>query len=175
MSQHDAADLGWLAFQYVSDELSADEVVQFEAHLAGDQAAREAVAEAVLLCQAVAAGEEIVPVAAERRSWAQHAVWAAIGAAACLAIVFALREPIGKVQNSAARRPGAVDLTSAELALVWAQNLELPDAASSDEEDLGLAVDVRESDRDVLVPAWMLEALGGSQEVSPVVPESKES
>src|SRR5687767_2601083 len=90
-------ELLWLAFRYVSDELSAEEVEQFEERLAVDQAAREAVAEAVLMCEAVSAGAAIAPVGtvtpsiAVYRSWRQHAGWAAVGAAACLLLVLAIR------------------------------------------------------------------------------------
>ncbi len=49
------SDLAWLAFVYVSGELTHAEAEAFERRLAQDQAAREAVAEAVALIGAVAA------------------------------------------------------------------------------------------------------------------------
>lgn len=45
--------LAWLALQYVCDELGDDERTAFELRLAEDQAAREAVAEAVEQCAAM--------------------------------------------------------------------------------------------------------------------------
>jgi anti-sigma factor RsiW len=45
-------DLAWLAFCYASDELSPEAASEFENRLAAEQAAREAVAEAVLLISA---------------------------------------------------------------------------------------------------------------------------
>ena len=49
----DAPALEWLAFRYVTDELTELEREAFEVRLADDQAAREAVAAAVELTQAV--------------------------------------------------------------------------------------------------------------------------
>ena len=46
-------DLDWMAFCYVADELSGDQLAQFESRLENDQAAREAVAEAVKISTAV--------------------------------------------------------------------------------------------------------------------------
>jgi hypothetical protein len=176
MSPQPPADLDWLAFQYIHDELSADQAEEFEQRMAEDQAAREAVAEAVLLCQAVAAGaKEVIPAGTEHRSWLLHAAWAAIGAAACLALVFVLRSPTRQPVTPLAQRPQLSDLTDEELALVWALSLESPEGLLVDDEDLNLASDTRDAEREVVVPPWMLEALGGSQEVAPVAPERKES
>jgi hypothetical protein len=173
MPHYDSADLDWLAFQYVNDELSPAEVEQFEQRLADDQVAREAVAEAVLLSQAVGAGQSL-PVAAHRRGWLLHAAWATVAAAACLALAMVLRSPPQEPLQPVAQRPQVSDL-SEELALVWVQGLALPDVLLPEEEDLGLAIDARDAERDDVVPLWMLEALGGSQELAPVVPERKES
>jgi hypothetical protein len=163
------ADLNWFAFQYVSDGLSSEEAREFELRLAEDQAAREAVAEAVLLWQAVAAGAKVAACAnVERRSWRSPAAWAAIGAAACLALIFVLRTPLSTLRQ--AQLPQEANLTSAELALVWVQGLA-PEALLFEEDDLGLAADIREVEADEVVPHWMLEALGDSQESL----ESKES
>ena len=168
--QDNGQELAWLAFRYVSDELSVEETAAFEERLASDQAAREAVAEAVLLCEAVSAGESVAPASVERRSWRQHLGWAAIGAAACLLLVLAIRSGEQGFQP-----PVASTLTSADLALVWAQNLTghgttLADTAN--DEDLGLASDV---DRELVVPGWMIEALSGSEEAKAAPVESKES
>lgn len=182
MSQHDAADLEWLAFQYVSDDLPAGEVAPFEERLASDQAAREAVAQAMLLLQAVTAGARVAAPAPRQRFWLQQAGWAAVGAAACLAIVFvarpAPRETSLPHDIAVAERPQAADLTSAELALVWAMQYSASGSGLEDrlevDEDLSLTADARE-DRDVVVPPWMLEALSGSDEAKPPVKQSQES
>lgn len=53
LAQAYAEELPWLAFLYVSEELTPDEVVDFEERLLTDQAAREAVAEAMKLADGV--------------------------------------------------------------------------------------------------------------------------
>lgn len=176
MEHRGPADLEWLAFQYVSEELSAEVAAHFEDRLAVDQSAREAVAEAMLLWQTIAAGARIAEPARTSRSWYEHAGWAAVGAAACLAVIVVLRSwpqpaPI-------AARPQAAGVASTELALVWAQRDSYAAAEASDvvvDEDHGLAVDVREIDREFVVPAWMLEAVSGAAEIKPPVNESQES
>ncbi len=54
-------DLPWLAFRYVSDELSVEETVAFEERLLTDARACEAVARAVVLSQAVRSAESSAP------------------------------------------------------------------------------------------------------------------
>jgi hypothetical protein len=53
LAQPYAKELPWLAFLYVSEELTPDEVVDFEERLLTDQAAREAVADAMKLADGV--------------------------------------------------------------------------------------------------------------------------
>jgi len=53
MTTPEYSELQWLAFQYVSGELSTAAAAEFEQQLAGDQAACEAVAQAVLLTSAI--------------------------------------------------------------------------------------------------------------------------
>ncbi|QDU63440.1 hypothetical protein Pan216_43200 [Planctomycetes bacterium Pan216] len=59
MSEAPSPELGWLAFRYISGELSAEEIDAFEKRLDIDQAARDAVAEAVELSDLVVAGFEL--------------------------------------------------------------------------------------------------------------------
>jgi hypothetical protein len=56
------ADLHWRALRYVMGELGPDEAEAFERRLDEDQAAREAVAQAVELAGAIAAQEPAAPV-----------------------------------------------------------------------------------------------------------------
>ncbi len=53
MSEPPSHHLAWLALQYICDELADDDRQAFEQRLADDQAAREAVAEAVEQCAAI--------------------------------------------------------------------------------------------------------------------------
>src|SRR5690349_9193650 len=88
-------ELAWLAFQYVAGDFSAPGfsaavAEQFEERLATDQAAREAVAEAVELLHAVCAAEAsepVVAVATRQSVWSQKLVWISTGAAAAVALV----------------------------------------------------------------------------------------
>jgi hypothetical protein len=83
------SDREWLAFRYIAGELSDDEAVAFEAELETSQIAREAVARAVELSQAVAIAEsqpvELVEAASQnisRKSWIYGIGWIAAGALA---------------------------------------------------------------------------------------------
>ncbi|MHC5537169.1 hypothetical protein ACYOEI_02905, partial [Singulisphaera rosea] len=53
MAPDPRGDLLWLAFRYVAVEMDAEESAAFEERLAYDQLARESVAEAVALTEAV--------------------------------------------------------------------------------------------------------------------------
>ncbi len=59
MSTEKNDPLDWLAFQYISEELTDEEVLAFEDQLAEDQDAREAVARAVELTHTVSAVSRI--------------------------------------------------------------------------------------------------------------------
>ena len=82
-------DREWLAFRYIAGELSGDEVASFEVELETSQIAREAVARAVDLSQAIAIAEsqqvELVEAAsrvARRKSWMYGIGWLGAGAVA---------------------------------------------------------------------------------------------
>ncbi len=51
LAQNFSEDLPWLAFLYVSEDLTPDEAADFEERLLTDQAAREAVAEAMTMAE----------------------------------------------------------------------------------------------------------------------------
>lgn len=104
-------DLHWFAYRYSAGELSAAEAQEFEARLEVDQAAREALAQAVALSETVCALERsgsvgsgstapmIIPASTARRSWLQPVGWVAAGAAACLAVVMAWQTiKVGQVE-----------------------------------------------------------------------------
>src|SRR3954451_766284 len=88
-------ELDWVALCYASGELNAMEAAQFEARLADDQAAREALARAVELTQAVAAAEShagavVIPAGRSAADWGTRVSWMAAGglAAVLLAILW---------------------------------------------------------------------------------------
>jgi hypothetical protein len=188
MQGDQATDVGWLAFQYVNDEMTAEQAAAFEQRLADDQPAREAVAQAVLLTEALSRGPfDLAPMpapsqsAASRNPWWAAAAWAACGAAACLAVVLGARSrqsteidpPLAHSRNV---------LTSEDLALAWANSqfallsqdhllsgLEAADLAAGWEDELGLVGSEPsrtggDLEQNVSVPTWMLEAIHGVQQ-----------
>jgi hypothetical protein len=80
-------DLHWTAFLYVSGELTIDESTSFESLLAEDQEAREAVALAVELAQALAIVGPLPRSVSRKRNYRRVLAWAgSMAAAACLAV-----------------------------------------------------------------------------------------
>jgi hypothetical protein len=107
-------DLGFEAFRYVAGEMTDSEALAFEERLAGDQAAREAVAQAVEIAQAVTVlGPQAVPAGSpgnrailrKSRRAAVVAVLAAL--AACLALAVGL-DPFGRSGSDLSREEGFV-------------------------------------------------------------------
>ncbi len=180
MNSPHESETAWLALCYVQDELTSAERLEFEARLADDQSAREAVAEAVELLCAVSLAEQerlveaavtetadsdriVASVApASRFSYSSRvAIWGGAVLAASVALVMTWQ------MLSAARSTG-----SSDVALVWAQQLadlnddiqqrhELADeyAAELDpQQRIALNVD-RDGDDDGLAPSWLLAAI----------------
>src|SRR5437773_11933032 len=82
-------ELDWLAFCYAAGELDAAEAEAFEARLADEQPAREALACAVELTQTIAAaeaqsGDFVVPALRVTSDWNSRLSWMAIGGLASL-------------------------------------------------------------------------------------------
>ena len=101
-------ELAWLAFQYVAGDLSSSTAEQFELRLATDQAAREAVAEAVGLFHTVCAAEALQPAVAvggrgsRRAAWSSSIIWrAAIAIAAAVLLTVTLNLNTRRSQDAA--------------------------------------------------------------------------
>jgi ferric-dicitrate binding protein FerR (iron transport regulator) len=114
-------DLDWLAFLYVSGEMPAEQLASFEARLADDQAARQAVASAVELVQALAAAEsqddrQLVTLPQRLAAWSRRIKWMSVGAAAALVLVLAWLKFDSLTSWFAAPKPD-----HRELAEVWSQ------------------------------------------------------
>src|SRR5690349_1799740 len=86
-----ASDLLLLAIRYIACEMSEDELAAFEQRLEHDQAAREAVAQAVELAGAVAqlpgTNADTLLMVRPRRPWRRMA---SLAAAACVALAFGI-------------------------------------------------------------------------------------
>jgi len=138
-------DLDWLAFCYVADELSGDELEVFERRLADDQKAREAVARAVELTRAVAAvGDEaphrVTPASRVAGVWRRMGAagrlgWAAVAVSACVAFVLAYQHYRG-TGPTAVSPPGTPG--QGESAILGSRPDELAIAWSRTGEELAL-------------------------------------
>jgi hypothetical protein len=143
MATRDEFELFWQAYLYLGDEMPPAEAEAFEAQLALDQSAREALAKVVDLSQAVAAqpisvltagaltAGTLEPLAVASNPWRWRAAvgWACTGAAACLAIVLTLESlrsgPAGTNPALENGRLANVPVTnhhaSIDMALAWAE------------------------------------------------------
>lgn len=156
--------IDWTAFCYVAGDLSDDDVVRFEEQLATDQTAREALARAVELTQAVAAAESL-PVVVElpQRAgrWTKRFSWMAIGAAASLLVAF-----VWSTSGIGTRNETAGIGNVRELAALWTQTR---DELATDEEDIDSGIDDASDDRRAdgeiaslpETPSWMMAAVVG--------------
>jgi len=161
MQTMDIHELDWLAFRYIANEMTAIEADSFESRLADDQAAREAVARAVELAQAVACvPTSIILFQATHRALANTSRpyfgrrplrWIAAAAAVVLGVV-GVQVFKGSSENS-------------KLAKVWAKirigsevlDLSEHDLIAESEESL-------ETSDELTVPGWMIEAVGGGSD-----------
>ncbi len=135
-------DLDWQAFCYAAGELSPTAMAGFEQRLGSDQAAREALARAIELTQAIASAESLASVvrppatadaSPNRRrgpSRVQYLSWGAMGTAA-LVTAFVLWTGSGKDPHpKTAEKLGRADR---ELAVAWSRTRsELAIASDAD-------------------------------------------
>ncbi len=120
----DKQDLDWLAFCYAAGELENTQCEQFEARLADDQAAREALARAVELCQTVTAAEThradyVTPAAQVRTGWNQRLSWMAVGGLASLLLAMLWTGVVGPTWQAANRNFHA--FSQQNLASAWTE------------------------------------------------------
>ena len=187
------ADLDWLAFRYVSGEMTAEEHAAFEENLTESQPAREAVAAAVLLAQAVVLAEKsqpdsgrakLVPASLTKRgpTWRWRLTWALVGGAVSLLLAWGLQfwRDSSRAQNVVGQyRPtGHEDLSA--LALQWTAaggfDIGNADDGSPDRESeeptieghapFAIAADLFD---DLAAPDWLLSAIS-SGEALPMPP-----
>jgi len=166
-------DLDWLAFRYVAGELPDDEAASFESLLADDQAARDAVVQAVELSQTILAAQvqspKHVALASAPRNWSTQFTLIACGTAACLLIALAI--------NFSANNPSRPRLSD-DLVNAW--NLQLEESS-----DATATEDPTDADEAEFItadaPSWMVDAvrslngLKPSDEDETDAPETMES
>lgn len=140
MGTHDEA-LDWLARRYVLGELPAAEAAAFEAHLADDELAATAVADAARLVMALEAAREVtITSQTTGTSWAGRIAIGLAGLAAAVAMIGLLPS-----------RDDAAGGRSAELAERWAEIADTTTAEElADDDDTAAGDDV---------PDWLLAAV----------------
>src|SRR5437764_4396286 len=171
MTTDHSNDLDWLAFCYAAGELGSAEAEFFEARLADDQAAREALARAVELTQTVAAAEthcaeetqygDLVTTASRTNlDWNRRLSWMAVGGLAALLLAMLWSGFVGPTWHTAQRRLTAQ--SRYQLAMAWNQARDefagVREAAmwlplTSDADDESTAGDMGDDIADA--PSWM--------------------
>jgi len=166
-------ELFWRAFCYVNGEQTPDEARRFEAQLAFDQQACEAVAAVVRLSSTVTAplaelstpqpdmapgghaGTPVPPVTAVRhlrRLWSSRAGWAALALAACLAaVMFSL--PHAEIPPRGGARLAqqtSAELARYDLASAWADVLAEPEVADDTDLDASITPDSLEGEDELV-------------------------
>lgn len=175
-------DLEWLAFQYISGELSLEECHDFEMLLAEDQAARDSVVRAVRLTQATtlvfnaSPGAEIRPARQPAAGRPRKSIYRliAIAAAACLALALVFVPEWSFVRHDLPENGQASSHSEMhDLALAWASAREEIPAESrriSDESNVAaasvMATELMDVNEDIETPSWMLIAVEGSLQSS---------
>ena len=178
--EFDAADSEWLAFLYISEEMSAEQRADFEARLAHDLAAQEALARTVHLASHLVAARprQALPPQGPVQSYRSPGI--VVAAAACAVLLAAI---LPTSENSQIETPHQVqtpysqrsidelaDQRIGELVNLWStgtttdMDSSLVDSTSmdSDTNDLLLSEDLN-------VPSWLLSAIS----VDPSIPMSE--
>ena len=181
------SDLDWLAFCYAAGELDAPAAEQFEARLAADQSAREALARAVELTQTVAAAEYqlqdfVAPVSRVSADWNSRLSWMAIGGLASVLVALLWTGVVGPTWQTAQR--GLNASAKQHLALAWHETgVEIANVKEAglwpysrvvgqDDDEPGFAETGADGSDLVEAPSWMMAAVFGSSDSDDVEPTS---
>ncbi len=173
--------LDWLAFQYIADEMATEDRATFEHRLADDQAAREAVARAVELTQALLADqcEKVLlssdPIrsssAAEIRDRARarrRLTWLGLSLAMCFLLLIGsgfftgrFTGGVGLIDQPRAESDMGNAVETSQLAIAWSNarvELDVADEEPFADPDGDFGTDA------VSTPDWMLAAVAGLAE-----------
>jgi hypothetical protein len=182
------SDLDWLAFCYAAGELDAPAAEQFEARLAAEQSAREALARAVELTQTVAAAEHqlqniVSPAARASTDWNSRLSWMAIGGLASVLVALLWSGVVGPTWQSAQR--GLNSSAQQHLAMAWQETgVEIANVKEAglwpysrvvgqdDDDGFGLAETGTDGNELVEAPSWMMAAVFGSTDSKEAEPTS---
>ena len=178
MNTDHKTDLDWLAFCYAAGELDAPQAEQFEARLATDQPAREALARAVELTQTVAAAEvhpHVALAAKPHARWQMRVSWMAIGGLAAALLLAVWSGVVGPSFQNA--RHSLATHSHQHLAKAWTQTREQMASPSAAEiwSDFDLLPETEQWLADELTadaeldeaPSWMMAAVYARSAESP--------
>lgn len=167
----DATECDWLAFLYISDEMSADERERFEERLECDLAAQSALAEMVGLTTGILAARQSARPQFRtrptiRRQDQRVVILIACACLALLAAIFPATNPPAVGPESLSQSPGddTADQRVDELVNLWSAggavdaSWELTDPATLEND----ANDVLLSD-ELNVPVWLLAAVSAGE------------
>lgn len=155
----DAVELFWLAVRYVGGELSDAERTGFEARLAKDLAACEAVGEAMRLTAGLhAVYEESAPGAQRSETHPMKRRLFPVAVSAALVLVTGLVCTFWQSSDSARTKIASVEIASVELVNRWRLDrrfaaIESPDGDDFPDEDAEIL------DESLSAPGWMISAV----------------
>jgi hypothetical protein len=185
-SPNNHSDLDWLALCYAAGELDAAAAEQFEARLAIDQPAREALARAVELTQIVAAAEHqlqdlVTPAARVATDWNSRLSWMAVGGLASALVALLWTGVVGPNWRRAERV--ASGSANQELAMAWQETgVEIANVkeaglwpyyrAGQEDDELGFAETGIDANELAEAPSWMMAAVFRSTDADAADPSS---
>ncbi len=174
-------DIGWEAIRYVTGDLTEAEAKRFEQQLEDDQAAREAVAQAVELTQSITVIESeyntgtyhSIPLDEDNRhQWRAGTTWIAMGTAICVAIAVAMFQ-LPRPKPTRTQSHPQHNATIGQLAITWSETHNALDNPLWPSEQLGpdaRNTPIAETDLDIVdieltaiddSESWIHQAVGG--------------
>jgi len=161
-------DIDWIAWQYVTGDLSQDEANRFESRMADDEACCVALSRAVELVELTLRARPLEPVVLATTSPIRQASrlwWPAVAAVCviCLALFRSfLMTPSSEPKVAAPAKAAQETPADAELAIAWSQMADPePPGMSEESTDEGMQVESQDSERESVDPSWVMVAISG--------------